>query len=768
MLLFCLFLILVTLLYLEYRLFEKSCLAPAVLFTAGFSACALGACLYQSQWGYSMSPELFFMLVALVVLFGLACFALSRCSRADAPASLDESRLLPVKNGMLYTFAVFQGIVFLWSIIELRMMYPGHSLVDAIGQYNIAAKFALTQYESVSGSYVSWSFPVGPLRTVCDACAHIVLFLLAQEIALRSRSTIRPIVINCVFALCLSLETGSRGVAVGYVIFTIACYIILRARILGKWPSITIKQLGLAALVAVFFFASFRLMAIGREGDFSVFEYLSIYLGGQLPSLDLFLESSSLPTSAFFGEQTFRSSLEYAGKYLGIDAWTTIPYTLDFQEMGGHLLGNVYTTFYPFLQDGGIVGAILFTVVMALVAQFVYQKAISSTSHYFDLAIVVYAFMVSPLLLSFFSDRFYSDVLSIPFLRTLAIIFIARWIYLNFGNDTARSVQQGNARTELGNEGDNSQLASLEGIGVVVVAFNRVDCLKKALAAFEAQTVHPAYIMVVDNASTDGTETFLEEWAADSNSVCQRHVIREQKNKGGSGGFHDGLKEAAQLNSEWIWLSDDDAYPEPNCIEIASKWISGHDTSDISAICGAVINRGRVDTGHRRNIEVKNMRVRENQIPEEAYGEDFEVNALSFVGAIVKKGAIEHVGLPLEDYFIWYDDTEYSLRLSEIGRIVCVPSVRVNHDASKSDDYLTWKGYYGQRNLLDMIMRHYPRSVYLYSRIRAYLKAAKLQRISPEVGDMYRAAIRDQRLGKAGINDTYRPGWKTKDTLAHG
>lgn len=767
MLLFCLFLILAVLLYLEYRLFEKSCLAPAVLFTAGFSICALGACLYQSQWGYSMSPELFFLLITLIVLFGLACFVLSRCSHAGAPVSLDEGRLLPVKNGMLYAFAVFQVIVFLWSIIELRMMYPGHSLVDAIGQYNVAAKFALTQYGSVSGSYVSWSFPVGPLRTVCDACAHITLFLLAQEIALRSRSKIRPVVINCILAFCLSLETGSRGVAVGYVIFAIACYVVLRARILGKWPSITARQFGLAIVVAIAFFASFRLMAIGREGDFSVFEYLSIYLGGQLPSLDLFLDSSSLPTSAFFGEQTFRSSLEYAGKYLGIDAWMAIPYTLDFQEMGGHLLGNVYTTFYPFLQDGGIIGAALFTVVMALVAQFVYQKAISSTSHCFDLTIVVYAFMVSPLLLSFFSDRFYSDILSIPFLRTLVIIFVARWVYLNFGNN-GRNVQQDDVWTGIDGGGENSQLASSEGIGVVVVAFNRVDCLKKALEAFEIQTVAPAYILVVDNASTDGTGAFLEGWVGDSNSVCQRYVIHERENKGGSGGFHDGLKEAAKLNSEWIWLSDDDAYPEPNCIEIASKWIFGHDTSDISAICGAVVNCGHIDTGHRRNIEVKNMRVRENQVPEEMYGEDFEVNALSFVGAIVKKGAVEHVGLPLEDYFIWYDDTEYSLRLSEVGRVVCVPSIRVNHDASKSDDYLTWKGYYGQRNLLDMIMRHYPRHVYLYSRIRAYLKAAKLRKISLEVSDMYRAAIRDQRLGIAGISDTYRPGWKTKGTLAHG
>lgn len=769
MLLLLLFLLLLGIVVAEYRLFDKSPVSPAILFSAGFAACALGASLYQSQWGYAMSVGLFFLVLLLVVLFGVTCFVLSRSTRAKPLARLEASRLLPVKNGMLWVFAALQCVVLLWSIIDLRMMFPGHSVPDAITQFNVSSKFALTEYGLVSGSYVSWTFPVAPLRTICDACAHIVLFLLAQELAIRSRGKLRLIVFNCILALCLSLETGSRGVAVGYVIFTVACYVILRSRVLGKWPSITLKQVGLGAIVLIVALVVFCLMAVGRGGDYGPFEYLAIYLGGQLPSLDLFLEGNTLPTSAFFGEQTFKASLEYVGKYLNIEAWLTIPYTLTFQVMGGHLLGNVYTTFYPFLQDGGVIGAVAFTALMALVAQFAYQKAVSSTSRHFDIAVLVYAFMVSPLLLSFFSDRFYSDILSVPFLRTLVIILVARWIYLKFGTAKERNEQgpQDPVPVLARDKNGGPTLVSPKGIGVVIVAFNRVECLKKALEAFEVQTVSPAYIFIVDNASTDGTGAYLDEWAADVESACPRYVMHEDENKGGSGGFHDGLQRALELDADWIWLSDDDAYPEPECIEVAGKWIAEHDTSDVSAICGSVINRGHVDTGHRRIIEVRNMRVRENQVPPEAYEGEFEINALSFVGAIIRRDAAQAVGLPFEEYFIWYDDTEYSLRLSEVGRVVCVPSMRVNHDASKSDDYLTWKGYYGQRNLLDMIQRHYARPVYLYSVLRARIKAVRLRRVDPAVGSMYRAAIRDQKAAKTGMSDVYKPGWKAGGGHAH-
>lgn len=304
-----------------------------------------------------------------------------------------------------------------------------------------------------------------------------------------------------------------------------------------------------------------------------------------------------------------------------------------------------------------------------------------------------------------------------------------------------------------------------ETIGVVIVAFNRLLQLQEALKSFDSQTASPAFILVVDNASTDGTAAFLEKWKSEPDSGCPRLVIHEDKNLGGSGGFHDGLKHAIQLGAKWVWLSDDDAYPESNCIELANQWISKHDTRGIAALCGSVICDGAIDISHRRNIEARGLRVTEKQIPLQAYESDFELNSLSFVGAIIKTDAANRVGLPLSDYFIWYDDTEYSLRLGVAGKIVCVPAIRVNHPAPKGNESMTWKGYYGQRNCLDMIRAHFPRAVYLYSRLRAKAKSAKLYLKDVEIGRMYFAAIRDQKLGKRGINKKYAPGMKITSKL---
>ena len=49
-------------------------------------------------------------------------------------------------------------------------------------------------------------------------------------------------------------------------------------------------------------------------------------------------------------------------------------------------------------------------------------------------------------------------------------------------------------------------------IAAVIVTYNRLYLLKEVLEAFDNQTRVPDYIIIVNNASTDGTEAFLEEW----------------------------------------------------------------------------------------------------------------------------------------------------------------------------------------------------------------------------------------------------------------
>ena len=101
-------------------------------------------------------------------------------------------------------------------------------------------------------------------------------------------------------------------------------------------------------------------------------------------------------------------------------------------------------------------------------------------------------------------------------------------------------------------------------ITAVVVTFNRVALLQRLVKAL-GEVPELAEIVVVDNASTDGTAEWLA--AADRTPVGPEVVARTlDRNRGGAGGFHEGLRLAVERGADLVWLMDDDGLPDPDCL----------------------------------------------------------------------------------------------------------------------------------------------------------------------------------------------------------
>ena len=302
-------------------------------------------------------------------------------------------------------------------------------------------------------------------------------------------------------------------------------------------------------------------------------------------------------------------------------------------------------------------------------------------------------------------------------------------------------------------------------IGVVIVTFNRVEKLKTAWLNFDVQSILPAYIIVVDNASSDETPAFLGKWENDKKRYMKK-VIRMNQNKGGSGGFYTGLQESLKLKAQWIWVSDDDAFPEADALEIAQKYLTIHknEWENISAICGQVINQGQADLEHRRSLYTRGVRIKEWVPPLELYKQEtFQINTFSYVGTIINQEKMEKAGLTRKEYFIWFDDTEHGLRLGKLGKIVCIPNIKIHHDVNKSGNgTVDWRCYYRYRNMTDCYRRNFPRRCYLFFYMKAMIKVKLYFLFGMEKAEreMLRCGLEDARNGKFGLHEVYRPGWK--------
>lgn len=247
-----------------------------------------------------------------------------------------------------------------------------------------------------------------------------------------------------------------------------------------------------------------------------------------------------------------------------------------------------------------------------------------------------------------------------------------------------------------------------ERVAAVVVTYNRLEKLKTVLNSLTAQSTPPEWIVVVDNASTDGTAQYLEGL-----DIPTLDVMRLEDNTGGAGGFSTGMKRAYDLGADLFWLMDDDCYPAPESLE---RLVAGH-TEAMETMPGGVPFACSLVYFDEDEIAEMNIAAPDWKWARLwAKGQrSVLVQTCSFVSALYSRKTVERIGLPFREYFIWFDDAAYARLASVgIGPGVCVLDSKVIHDTptniagdfSKVDDQNIWKFAYGARNEASYFLHH--------------------------------------------------------------
>lgn len=208
----------------------------------------------------------------------------------------------------------------------------------------------------------------------------------------------------------------------------------------------------------------------------------------------------------------------------------------------------------------------------------------------------------------------------------------------------------------------------------VVVTWNRRELLGESLAALRAQTHLPTAIVVVDNASDDGTEEFLR--GAAPGPGVPLDVLSLKANTGGAGGFAAGMERALTHAPDLIWLLDDDTVPEPGAAAaLVGAWAT-HPATPALLASKVVWTDGR---DHPMNTPRAKPGASAAERTAAAQVGAIPIRSASFVSIMCDADVVRERGLPLADYFLWNDDFEYSTRLLR-GRVgLYVPASVVVH-----------------------------------------------------------------------------------------
>ncbi len=277
-------------------------------------------------------------------------------------------------------------------------------------------------------------------------------------------------------------------------------------------------------------------------------------------------------------------------------------------------------------------------------------------------------------------------------------------------------------------------------VAAVIVTYNRLEKLKTVLEHLESQSHPLSYVVLVNNASSDGTREYLESYISERERFDgpQFELMNLPQNIGGAGGFSAGMKRAYELGCDYVWISDDDGYPEQSALE---KLLDGYHAAvaelglDVPFACSVVkFTDGSI-------CEMNNPVTAWDWGRLIVKGQNSVlVTSCSFVSVLVPRWVLEDFGLPYKEYFIWFDDAEYTRRLSKGCPGVQVLDSVVVHDMGENkgvnfgqiNEGNAWKFAYGVRNEASYRLHHEGRASYLMF-CRTVLLQMKEGGVSPEL-----------------------------------
>lgn len=238
-------------------------------------------------------------------------------------------------------------------------------------------------------------------------------------------------------------------------------------------------------------------------------------------------------------------------------------------------------------------------------------------------------------------------------------------------------------------------------IGVIICNYNKRSFLKKCVESILSQTYQNMDVCVVDNASSDDSVQMLRE--SFGNQVT---VLCNEENVGGAGGFDCGLEYYMKKNCSYVLLVDNDTRYDKHALEIMYNYMEMN--ADVG-MCGASILQmgnpdfiqeigGMIDYNQYEIVpNYRNNRIT-SEIPKE-----IDCDFLAACSLLIRREVIEKVGVMRRDYFVYWDDIEWSRRCKDMGyRLVALRDAHVWHNWSADviTKFNAFTEYYGRRNKL--------------------------------------------------------------------
>lgn len=219
-------------------------------------------------------------------------------------------------------------------------------------------------------------------------------------------------------------------------------------------------------------------------------------------------------------------------------------------------------------------------------------------------------------------------------------------------------------------------------IGIVTVLYNSSSVLDDFFRTLNDQSFKNFILYVIDNKSADDS---LAKARALSEAVSFRtKIIANPDNYGVAKGNNQGIENALKDGCDFVLLSNNDVVLEDTTIEtLLREHLALHADMSVPKIYLYQSNRLYFGGGKFYKFRASSVHFGYNKPDGKKYGSTRQINYAPTCFMLIDKSVFDAVGMMDENYFVYYDDTDFIYRSQRIGlKLVYIPLASIQHKES--------------------------------------------------------------------------------------
>lgn len=253
-------------------------------------------------------------------------------------------------------------------------------------------------------------------------------------------------------------------------------------------------------------------------------------------------------------------------------------------------------------------------------------------------------------------------------------------------------------------------------VSTIVLNWNGKEDTVECIESLKKITYPNNEVIVVDNASTDGSVQYIRE------KYPEITLIENENNLGYSEGNNVGIRYAMKNSSEYILILNNDTIVDSNFLEALVDVAEYNEKSGILGPKTYYANPsnmiyyagGKINwyTGQPKHIGQK-------KIDQNQFNQIINVDFIAGSCMLIKKEVIEKIGFLPNDYFLLWEDIDYSVNAKRNGyELIYVPNSKIWHKESVSIKKIkSYRIFYSARNRMIFHKKYATRLQYISSTI---------------------------------------------------